>query len=982
MRILKKSGLMAMLLGLTVLLSVIPAQPAFGWGAVDYVSEVHQAILNTAYDFLRSDHVLDYTIFPSIDDILDNEGVTNPILKTGPGPDGAESNSPWSEHWYNASSPGENKGQSPESVAREFGVLTRAIINGQTTAESSGESPAHAAAWGAHFLADVETPFHTNGTSLEQIEEIFAQQGGHNANVITLGRDIVGSLDFCYSCALKPDWDFKDEIESFLITNVQDPNADWFDPWYFNGATGVTSSHVLWEGAAGSITKIPAVTSYSRDWKNPTPSFTGFVENQAKQAAAFTKLAAENARITQLDGLNDPVDCVARAAQRVATLWRASVSACIGEITVTVPDKKHPEKLKVTAIFKNKGNGNCGSTQAKLSLTGGTVLDSATKNVTDFSARTSSKPVSWNIEVTKLSGAMLNIETIYSYSQPDLQYSSTKYHTGKIEPAETTTTTETTTEPKTTSVVILVNASKQMGKITHAEYVPMVLKAMQALPDSVIEVALYAYGEDPQMGDCSVWGHPFMTRQEVVDYANSLLNVKAESRGSAPLAKAITTCGDVLNSQGKGNTKVIILISNSAKDTCGGDPRKAANDLAGVKVKKSTSWFVEPAYAADGDTTVSLQVIGVYVDSTLEEQGLKDLATAGNGQYFPVENVNQMTGALEKAIKASESSTGSFFDKVQPWWFIVAGIVLLLIILLSVRGKRRVQPVVQTAGVSLRPVKGPVVPPAASVYTPERKMLYCPRCGSPTNQGAAFCVHCGATMAFSAPAAAVTGAALQAGIFCGNCGTTNGAGSAFCKKCGSSLALAAPAAAMTGAAPQAGIFCNYCGTTNAAGSAFCKQCGSSLALSVPAAMTRAAPQASIFCNYCGTTNAAGSAFCKQCGSPLALAAPAAATNGAAPQAGIFCNYCGTTNAAGSMFCNRCGAAIRSGVQQVQTAPAIAAPKKNYWAYWLLPVFFALIGGLIAWASLRKDNPSLANRILIFSLFITLLIFFGIVQNML
>jgi hypothetical protein len=538
-----------------------------------------------------------------------------------------------------------------------------------------------------------------------------------------------------------------------------------------------------------------------------------------------------------------------------------------------VPDKKHPEKLKVTAIIKNYGYGNCGSVQAKLSLTGGTVLDSATKNVDDFGARTSSKPVSWNIEVTNLSGARLNVETIYGYSQPDLQYTSTKYNTGKITTTTETTTTETTTEPKTSSVVILFNASSQMGKITHTEMVPMVIKAVEALPASVIEVAVYAYGEHNVTGDCSVWGNPFMTRSQVVEYGKSLLSVKAETRGSAALAKGITTSGNVLKSQGKGNTKVIILMSNSAIDTCGGDPRQAAKDLAGVSVKKSTSRFIESVYAADGDESVSLQIIGVQVDTSAEETGLRELAAAGGGQYFSVDNVDQMSGAIEKAIKAGESSSGSFFNKLKPWLFVAGGIVLLLIIVMIARGKRRVQPAVQTAGLPSNITAAPTAPmPAAPIQaptfsTPERKAVFCPGCGLKTLHDALFCVHCG-----------------------------------------SSLELAAATPPTIVPTSQPGIFCTHCGAGN--------------------------PQGSAFCNKCGTAT--------QPGVQPAQAAP---------------------------------------VQQPRVAQVQPATKKNYFAYWLLPIFFALVGGLIAWAALRKENPSLANRLLLFSLFITVLIFYAIVQNL-
>jgi hypothetical protein len=855
MRILKKSGLVVILLGLTVLLGVLPAHQALGWGAVTGTSEVHQLILNTAYDFLRRDNAVIYTTFPKIDEILANEGVTSKVLKTGPGPDGAESNSPWSEHWYNADSPGTNKGRPPASVARDISALAQAIATGESGPNSAGATPGHSAAWAAHFLADVETPYHTNGTSLEQIQAIYDQQGGKNADEIILAPNIFGSLDFSYSASY-PTRDFKAEIERFLAKHQADPMADWFDPWYFNAYTDVTSSHVLWEGFAGNITEIPPVDSFDSAWKNPAPSFTGYIENLSRQAAAYTKMAAENSRLNQMEGYNNPAECVHRAAQRVATLWRASIPGCNAVITVAVPDKKHPEKLKVTATIKNYGYGNCSSVQAKLSLTGGTVLDSAIKNVADFGAGTSSVPVSWNINVTNLNGARLNVETIYSCTEPDLQYTSTKYNTGKIT-TTTETTTTTTTELKTTSVVILFNGSSQMGKIGNDVAMPMIVNAIDKLPASVIEVACFFYGGGGPYPECTVYSKtPFKTKSEMKTIMMAALGYKTESQGRAPLAEGITESGDYLVSQGKGSAKVIVLMSNSAQDTCGGDPIQAAKNLPGTKVYKTSSWFVEPAYAADGDS-VSLQIIGVKVGTPTEETGLKQLAAAGGGQYFSADNVDEMAGAIEKAIKAGESSSGSSF-KVQPWWFIVGGFVILLIIFLSVLGRRRSRPAVQTAGAPAGAAGSPYTSP---VYAPA---LLCSRCGAQNKNGAAFCVRCGSSLAYSAPAAV---AAPQAGVLCANCGTRNSAGSSFCKRCGSSLAFSASRVGLNGIAPQAGIFCGDCGTRNAAGSAFCNKCGSSLASAVPG-ISGAAARARVFCPACGTDNAAGNAFCKQCGTTI------------------------------------------------------------------------------------------------------------------
>jgi len=53
--------------------------------------------------------------------------------------------------------------------------------------------------------------------------------------------------------------------------------------------------------------------------------------------------------------------------------------------------------------------------------------------------------------------------------------------------------------------------------------------------------------------------------------------------------------------------------------------------------------------------------------------------------------------------------------------------------------------------------------------------------------------------------------------------------------------------------------------------------------------------------------------------------------------------------------------------------------KTSWVYWLLPIFFAWIGGLIGWYILRDTAPHKGKRILIIGLTLTAI---GVLMNIL
>jgi hypothetical protein len=69
----------------------------------------------------------------------------------------------------------------------------------------------------------------------------------------------------------------------------------------------------------------------------------------------------------------------------------------------------------------------------------------------------------------------------------------------------------------------------------------------------------------------------------------------------------------------------------------------------------------------------------------------------------------------------------------------------------------------------------------------------------------------------------------------------------------------------------------------------------------------------------------------------------------------FCVNCGAEIDASAKICPRCG------VEQ----PII--PQKISKLWWILPLFFGLIGGLIAWLVNKERNPKTAKNILIFGI---------------
>ena len=92
----------------------------------------------------------------------------------------------------------------------------------------------------------------------------------------------------------------------------------------------------------------------------------------------------------------------------------------------------------------------------------------------------------------------------------------------------------------------------------------------------------------------------------------------------------------------------------------------------------------------------------------------------------------------------------------------------------------------------------------------------------------------------------------------------------------------------------------------------------------------------------------------------------------------LCNNCGSKILEKTQFCTECGNSLDNLSQtNISTTPQ-SYPQysrqggKPSAAWWLLPIFFSIIGGIIAWACIRDRDPRMAKNNLILGIILTVL----------
>lgn len=426
-----KTSLFSFLVSLLLLLP----SPAYPWGSL-VPAETHQYIIHAAYDRLKADPAFATHLFPSVNAILGHEGVEwtigsavkggsdyAPVGLSGVGPD-ASGMSKYSEHYYN---PIIQEGNGPDAAARYFKVLVQQNLTGNKGREASGK----AAAYSAHFLADMFVPYHVVGSSRATAEKIYKEQTAKHPGEINLGQNIVGSYKLSYLTPFKggnPNF----HTEMFRVVKKTDPaEVDWFDPWYFNGNSEAmmikTSSHVAWEAFPNGATMISVhnragkgLPGYDPNWKNaPVSGFnTNLWDEQARQVQKIALLSAAETRNRLESYYEDPTPALANTIQTVYTMWRASFSGLRPAIEYQ-PDG--PNRYKVTGKIANQASGSVKSLKVRLTAIDCTVSNRQDKAIDHVAAGRTGNTTPWQVTTSdKL--CRLKLEVIGSYEIPDLQY--------------------------------------------------------------------------------------------------------------------------------------------------------------------------------------------------------------------------------------------------------------------------------------------------------------------------------------------------------------------------------------------------------------------------------------------------------------------------------------------------------------------------------------------------------------------------------
>ena len=82
----------------------------------------------------------------------------------------------------------------------------------------------------------------------------------------------------------------------------------------------------------------------------------------------------------------------------------------------------------------------------------------------------------------------------------------------------------------------------------------------------------------------------------------------------------------------------------------------------------------------------------------------------------------------------------------------------------------------------------------------------------------------------------------------------------------------------------------------------------------------------------------------------------------------FCSSCGNEVLSDSQFCPKCGSPIQT---NVNASNVTRTKRRSNWWY-LLPIFFSVVGGVIAYFVLRNEDEKLAKNCLYLGIILTVI----------
>lgn len=393
---------------------------AFAWGSLETTgSNTHACLDRTAYAVLAQRPGFNGEVFPKEAAILAHEGVAQTAGHgpQGPGPD-SDGATFFSEHYYN---PLSDKGRAPTSINNWFVKLASRV------------DTAKAAAWSAHFLADIHVPYHINGIYGAEIKESYLHRADPRTFYLPdtavgqreqLSRPLMRSLPI-HSI----NWQI--EASRYFAAEKDAPYLDWFDPWYWNGsgpgpAIYIASSHLSFEGV---VHNCPSGTPrYSSLWPgNPKPTWDHAAHVMGDVVTKFAKRIATRTYNNTPEYVAKPDDALMESANSILTLWRASFSALRVSLTQD-PDpaaqKSGTPSIAVRGRLENPSGETATGVEMKLAIRSGTCKRKEPELVKIGSVPPGGTKYYgyWHVSVPDAGNCQLRIGAIGKFSKtPDLQ---------------------------------------------------------------------------------------------------------------------------------------------------------------------------------------------------------------------------------------------------------------------------------------------------------------------------------------------------------------------------------------------------------------------------------------------------------------------------------------------------------------------------------------------------------------------------------
>lgn len=79
---------------------------------------------------------------------------------------------------------------------------------------------------------------------------------------------------------------------------------------------------------------------------------------------------------------------------------------------------------------------------------------------------------------------------------------------------------------------------------------------------------------------------------------------------------------------------------------------------------------------------------------------------------------------------------------------------------------------------------------------------------------------------------------------------------------------------------------------------------------------------------------------------------------------VFCSICGNEETAGKNFCSKCGTKLANTSVKERIERPPRTPKERSSMWYLAPILFGAIGGMVAYFIIRNDAPKMARNCLI------------------